>query len=68
MDALSDSAKAPIYLIENILCDEDLCHTEVGGTILYSDAAHLSIEDSVIIFEEFDIASVILGLARLNID
>jgi peptidoglycan/LPS O-acetylase OafA/YrhL len=61
---VSQKANVEVISLYDVLCDEMMCKTEMGGKLLYRDQGHLSYDGSKIVARRAALAEKIIKAAR----
>jgi len=64
LQQVSEKADVNVFSLEDELCNEDYCVTEVNGIAFYRDSGHLSLEGSIFIANKYQLMNRLHRLAR----
>lgn len=64
LDRVANEAAVPLIRLDEFLCREGTCATEISGHFLYRDGGHLSYDGSRLLGQQLGLADRLMAMAR----
>ena len=64
LDRVANEADIPVIRLDDVLCREGVCATEIKGQFLYRDGGHLSYDGSRLLGQQMELANRLMAVAR----